>query len=335
MCIRDRLKIGEEAYTVLDAPGTYSLTPSSKVEEVAASLVDQADVVINVVDATNLERNLLLTSEVLERDVPVIVALNMIDEAGHKGVKIDVEKLEELLGVPVIPTVAVSGEGLKKLVEALPKAVNREKEPLKVDDRWAYVGSLVGEVQTIVHRHHTWLEALQDASLRPLTGIPIAAVVLYLAFQVVIGLGELLAGFMEDYFFGSFYGLLMNRLSEWLGGGGFLHDVLIGKLFDGAIEFEESMGVLTTGVFVEFGVVLPFLAVFYLVLGFLEDSGYLPRLAVFLDNLMHRLGLHGYAIIPTLLGLGCNVPGIMARHWNRPMHNAAAMPISATSSKRG
>jgi ferrous iron transport protein B len=307
-----QLKIGEDSYAVLDAPGTYSLTPSSKVEEVAADMVDQADVVINVVDATNLERNLLLTSEVLERDVPVIIALNMIDEAGHKGVKIDVEKLEELLGVPVIPTVAVSGEGLKKLVDAFPKAVNREKEPLEVADRWAYVGSVVSEVQTIIHRHHTWLESLQDASLRPLTGIPIVAVVLYLAFQLVIGAGEMIAGFLDEYLFGGLYGPLMNRLSEWLGSGGFLHDILIGRLFDGVIEFEESLGVLTTGVFVEFGIVLPFLTVFYLVLGFLEDSGYLPRLAVMADRVMHRVGLHGYSIIPMVLGFGCNVPAVLA-----------------------
>ncbi|MDY6825988.1 MAG: ferrous iron transporter B [Bacillota bacterium] len=307
-----QLTIGEDSYAVMDAPGTYSLTPSSKVEEVAADMVDQADVVINVVDATNLERNLLLTSEVLERDVPVIIALNMIDEAGHKGVKIDVEKLEELLGVPVIPTVAVSGEGLKKLVDALPKAINRKKKPLEVADRWAYVGSVVGEVQTIIHRHHTWLESLQDDSLRPLTGIPIVAIVLYLAFQLVIGVGEVIAAFLEEYFFGGFYGLLMNRLSEWLGSGGFLHDILIGRLFDGAIQFEESLGVLTTGVFVEFGIVLPFLTVFYLVLGFLEDSGYLPRLAVMADRVMHRVGLHGYSIIPMVLGFGCNVPAVLA-----------------------
>ncbi len=301
-----------ESFEVLDAPGTYSLEPTSKVEEVASTLVDQADIVINVVDATNLERNLFLTTELLERDVPLIVALNMIDEAGHKGVKIDIKKLEDLLGVPVIPTVAVSGEGLKELVDNLPESVNRKNMPLNISDRWVYIGELVGKVQEVVHRHHSWLETLQDASLRPSTGLPIAALVLFMAFQLVIGLGEFLHEFMEDYIFEGVYETLLLHLSEALGGTGFLHDILIGRLEEGNINFEESLGVLTTGVFVELGVVLPFLAVFYMVLGFLEDSGYLPRLAVMVDRSMHRLGLHGYSIIPMVLGFGCNVPAALA-----------------------
>ncbi|MGM0688291.1 MAG: FeoB small GTPase domain-containing protein [Bacillota bacterium] len=307
-----KLNTEHESFEVLDAPGTYSLTPTSKVEEVASSLVDRADIVINVVDATNLERNLFLTTEVLERNVPVLVALNMIDEAEHKGVIIDVEELESLLGVPVIPTVAVSGEGLKDLVDALPLAVNRKTDPLEISDRWSYVGKLVGEVQEVVHRHHSWLETLQDASLKPLTGIPIAAVVLFLAFQFVIGIGEFLAEFLEEYIFEGFYEPLLTYMSGLMGESGFLHDILIGRLIDGEIEFEESLGVLTTGIFVELGVVLPFLAVFYLALGFLEDSGYLPRLAVMVDRSMHRLGLHGYSIIPMVLGFGCNVPAALA-----------------------
>jgi len=309
---RGQLNTESESFEVLDAPGTYSLTPSSKVEEVASSLVDRADLVINVVDATNLERNLFLTTEVMERNVPVVIALNMIDEAKHKGVKIDVEKLESMLGVPIIPTVAVSGEGLKELIDALPRAVNKKVGPLETSDRWSYIGGLIGEVQEVVHRHHSWLETLQDASLRPLTGIPIAAVVLFIAFQFVIGIGELNAGFLEDYIFNGLYEPLLVYLSKLMGGGGFLHDVLIGRLIGGEIVFEESLGVLTTGVFVELGVVLPFLTVFYIVLGFLEDSGYLPRLAVMVDRSMHRLGLHGYSIIPMVLGFGCNVPAALA-----------------------
>lgn len=306
------LKTGQEFYEILDAPGTYSLNPSSKVEEVAAKLVDQADIAINIIDATNLERNLLLTSELLERDVPVIIALNMIDEAGHKGIKIDIEKLEELLGVPVIPTVAVSGEGLKDLVEALPGAAKHHSPERTQAERWAYVGSIIDCIQEVTHHHHSWLESLQDASLRPLTGLPFAAVVLFLAFQVVIGLGELIAGFLEDYLFAGIYEPFLLYISNLLGSGGFLHDILIGRLIQGEIEFEESLGVLSTGVFVEFGVVLPFLTVFYLVLGFLEDSGYLPRLAVMVDRVLHRVGLHGYSIIPMVLGFGCNVPAALA-----------------------
>lgn len=301
-----------EIYQVFDAPGTYSLDPASKGEEVASILVDQADVVINVVDATNLERNLYLTTQLLERRVPVIIALNMIDDAGHKGIILDIKKLESLLGVPIIPTVAVSGEGIKKLLSKLPKANKGKKEPLSPDDRWAFVGKTIGQVQEITHRHHTWIDRLEDASLQPMTGIPIALLIVFLIFSFVIGFGELLHDLLVEYLFEGLYEPILSHLSNILGGEGFWHDILIGKILEGQIDFEESLGVLTTGIFVELGIVLPFLLVFYLALGFLEDSGYLPRLAVMVDQVMHRLGLHGYAIIPMVLGFGCNVPAAMA-----------------------
>ncbi len=309
---RGHLTSGLSRYDVIDAPGTYSLEPSSKVEEVASTLVNKADIIINVIDATNLERNLYLTTQLLEREIPMVIALNMIDEAGHKGINIDIPLLESLLGVPVIPTSAVSGEGIKNLLASFKRATPGKGRKMSSSARWAFVGNVVNKVQDITHRHHTWLEKLQDASLKPLTGISIAAAVIFLAFQLVIGLGEFLHEFLEDYVFEGLYEPVILQLSNLMGGSGFLHDVLIGKLIDGQIDFEESLGVLTTGVFVEIGIVLPFLAVFYLVLGFLEDTGYLPRLAVMVDRFMHRLGLHGYSIIPMVLGFGCNVPAAMA-----------------------
>jgi ferrous iron transport protein B len=104
----------------------------------------------------------------------------------------------------------------------------------------------------------------------------------------------------------------MLRLSAFLGGAGFVHQVLIGDLTDGSLSFSGSMGLLTTGLYVPFAMVLPYVFAFYLVLSFVEDTGYLPRLAVLLDGLMHRVGLHGMGVIPILLGLGCNVPGALA-----------------------
>jgi ferrous iron transport protein B len=97
-----------------------------------------------------------------------------------------------------------------------------------------------------------------------------------------------------------------------MGGHGFLHDLLIGKLIDGEIDYGQSFGLLTTGLFVPLGAVLPYVLAFYTVLSFLEDSGYLPRLAVMVDTVMHRVGIHGLAIVPMLLGLGCNVPGALS-----------------------
>jgi ferrous iron transport protein B len=309
---RGELHTDEEIFEILDAPGTYSLVPTCRAEKVAAELINQAGIIINVVNATNLERNLFLTTQLLELGIPIIVALNLIDEATYKGIEINPRRLEELLGVPVVPTVAISGEGLKDLVRSIPKARRVEKEIRSDDQRWAEIGSLAGKVQKVTHRHRTWLEALQDASLKPLTGIPLAALVMFLAFKIVIGFGEYVhAVIFNELVFGRLYGPLIARLSTYLQGS-FWHDILIGKLVDGEICFEESLGMLTTGVFVAFGLVLPFLVIFFLVLGVLEDSGYLPRLAVMVDRLMHRVGLHGYAIVPMVLGLGCNVPAALA-----------------------
>ncbi len=309
---RGYIKIGDEEVEVIDVPGTYTLEPTSTAEEVALLMLQEGDVVIDVLDSTNLERNLYLTQELLEKDTPVVVALNMWDDTRHRGISIDAVRLEQLLGVPVVPTVAVTGQGIKELLDRIPHAVAPSRPKRTPDERWAAVGSIISEVQTITHHHHTRLERLQDASVKPITGLPIAAFVLALSFFVVWGLGELLIRFITEPVFEKLWSPLIMKLSTSLGSGGFWHDILIGRLFDGSIDFEQSMGVLTTGLFIPLGIVLPYVLVFYFVLGLLEDTGYLPRLAVLLDNLMHRIGLHGFAIIPTMLGLGCCVPAILS-----------------------
>jgi ferrous iron transport protein B len=309
---KGRIKIGAEEVEVIDVPGTYTLEPTSTAEEVASLMLQEGDVVIDVLDATNLERNLYLTQELLERGTPVVVALNMWDDTKHRGISINVSRLEQLLGVPVVPTVAVTGEGIKEILDCIPQAVSPKLQSRTTDERWAAVGNITSEVQTIAHHHHTWLEHLQDASVKPATGLPIAAAVLAVSFFVVWGIGEALIRFIMEPVFGNIWEPLMMRLSSALGPGGFWHDILIGRLFDGSIDFSQSMGVMTTGLFIPLGIVLPYVLVFYFVLGLLEDTGYLPRLAVLLDNLMHRIGLHGFAIIPTMLGLGCCVPAILS-----------------------
>jgi ferrous iron transport protein B len=304
-------KVWGEETEVIDVPGTYSLEPSSKAEEVAADMLQDGDLIIDVVDATNLERNLYLTQELLERKIPLIVALNIWDDTKHKGISIDAARLEQL-GVPVVPTVAVTGEGIMELISRVPDAASPDIPERSHDERWAAVGHIVDQVQTITHHHHTWLERLQDASVKPLTGLPIAAAVLLAAFALVRLIGEGLIGYVMEPLFDRLWAPLMMRLSEVLGSGGFWHDMLVGRLFDGEIDFVQSMGLLTTGLFIPFGAVLPYIVAFYLALGLLEDTGYLPRLAVLLDNLMHRMGLHGYAVIPTMLGLGCCVPAVLS-----------------------
>jgi len=356
-----RLRHHEHDFTVVDAPGTYSLEPIDDAAQVTVDLIDNAARIINVVDATHLERHLPLTMELLAQNVPLVLALNMCDEARHKGIEIDEQGLSAELGVPVVSIVARSGEGIKHLITtclALPArrkaAVNKAghpghhphlQHPPAADsgspagsrsanghvhlDRgrvWQRIGDVVEKVQTLHHHHHTVGNRLEDLSIHPWWGSLVALAVVAVSFSAIRLLGEfLITGgigivghpwltlpFGTELFFEKLVQPLLLRLSVLLGPGSFLHAILIGTLIDGRIDFMQSFGLLTSGLFIPLGAVLPYLLSFYFVLSLLEDSGYLPRLAVFLDNFMHRLGLHGYAIIPTLLGLGCNVPGVMA-----------------------
>ena len=309
---RGHMKLGEETVEIIDVPGTYTLEPTSEAEEVAQQMLGTGDVVINIVNATNLERNLYLTLQLLERDVPMVIALNMWDDTGHRGIEIDLDRLSELLGVPVIPTVATTGQGIKELVSSIPDAASPDTPVRSRDERWTTIGSIIDQVQRVTHRHHTWREHLADATVRPFSGSIIALAVLAGAFLVTRLIGEGLIGYVLEPLFNSLWAPVLLRLSDLLGGTGFLHEILVGNLIDGQLDFVQSFGLLSSGLYVPFAMVLPYIVSFYLVLGLLEDTGYLPRLAVLMDTVMHRLGLHGYAIIPTLLGLGCNVPAILA-----------------------
>jgi len=308
------LKLGEEQVELIDVPGNYTLEPGSKAEEVAVEMLKEGDLVINVVDATNLERNLNLTLQLLERQTPVIVALNMWDDTKHRGINIDVAKLEELLGVSVVPTVGVTGQGVRELVRRLPEAKvpKNARTYSNSDERWTRVGDIVSQVQSLSHRHHRWYEHLEDASSHRIGGIFIALLVLFATFWFVRFIGEGIIGYVAEPIFEGLWTPVLMKLSVALGAGGFWHNVLIGNLIGGEIDPSQSFGLLSTGLYIPLVAVLPYIIAFYLALGTLEDIGYLPRLAVLMDTIMHRLGLHGYAIIPTILGFGCNVPAVMA-----------------------
>lgn len=321
-----RLAFGNSCFHLIDVPGAYTLDPTNEAEDVARRIVDEgAEAIIVVLDSTALERNLYLALQVLERGLPVVVALNMVDEARHKGIAVDASALAEALGVPVVPTVAVTGQGINELVRALEERTRRaapeahspaETTPpatlRSAEERWLVIGSVIQRVQRVTHRHHTWRDKLEDASVDRIWGGLIALAVILGSYSAIRLLGEGLIDHLLDPLANRLLLPLLEKLSAALGGEGLLHHILIGRLVDGAIDFEQSFGMLTTGLYVEFVMVLPYVTAFYTVLSFLEDFGYLPRLAVFFDALLHRLGLHGFAIIPTLLGLGCNVPGILA-----------------------
>jgi len=315
---RGYLSARGEKLEIVDLPGTYSLEPTSKAEEVAVTLLREQSkdevAVINIVDSTNLERNLYLTLQLIEAGYHIIVCLNMCDDTVHRGISIDVAKLEARLGVPVISTCAVTGVGIKMLIERLEQA--RTGVLPRIADthqqRWQEIGEIIEDVQRLTHRHHTLRELLEDTSIRPFSGILIGMAVIYTSFKIVRFLGESLISKVFDPLFAKFYQPVVEKLSALLGGDGFIHHLLIGDLIAGKIDFKQSMGLFTTAPYIELVMVLPYVISFYFVLSLLEDIGYLPRLAILLDNILHRIGLHGYAIIPVLLGFGCNVPGILA-----------------------
>lgn len=323
---KGKLRLDGRPVEIIDAPGTYSLKPSNKAEEAAAKMLQDADVVIDVIDATNLERNLYLALELLERKIPIVIALNMWDEARHLGIHIDEKKLEKMLKVPVVPTVALTGEGIKELVSNIKNAKSPKRELLKNDEqRWVEIGRIVKQVEKFEHKHHDLRDKIEDLTIKPITGIPIALGIIFAAFWLVRLIGENLIYYVLDRFFYNIYLPLIEQLSKIIGPG-FIHTILIGE-FGTKIDFVESLGMLTTGLYVPIAMVLPYIIAFYFVLSLLEDTGYLPRLATLVDNVFHKLGMHGHGIVPMFLGLGCNVPGALA---TRTLETRKQRFISAT-----
>jgi len=308
---KGKMRIDGQRVEIIDAPGTYSLEPSNKAEEVALKVLENADIVINVVNATNLERNLYLTLELLEKDIPTIIALNLWDEAKHLGIHIDEKELEKLLGIPVVTTIALTGEGIKNLVSRIKKAkTNPEIKPTSEEGRWIEIGSIIKKVEQVEHRHHSIRDRISDLTIKPLTGLPIALGIIFTSFWFVRLIGESLITYVMQPLFDNIYLPLVSRLGEILGPG-FLYKFLISQTYQ-EIDFVESLGMITTGLYVPIAMVLPYIIAFYFMLSLLEDTGYLPRLSTLLDNIFHKLGMHGHGIVPVFLGLGCNVPGMLA-----------------------
>ncbi len=305
--------VGGEKFELIDVPGTYSLEATSKAEEVAQTMLQEGDIVINVLDATHLERNLYLTLEILEMKKPTVIALNLWDETKHLGIEIDVAQLEALLGVPIVTTCALCGTGIKELGSSVSDAQpSKTIEPMSEEARWLKVGEIIRDVQVVHHRHHTIRERLTDATIKPTTGIPLAILAILFMFLFIVEVGNAIIDYIMDPIFYTYYGPWMVNAVNSFAPSGLLHNLLIGSSTIESLDFEQSLGILTTGLYVPFGLVLPFIITFYFVLSFLEDLGYLPRLAVLFDTGLHKLGLHGAAIVPTILGCGCNVPGALA-----------------------
>ncbi|MCX7957150.1 MAG: ferrous iron transporter B [Endomicrobia bacterium] len=306
------LKVQKDIYEVIDVPGIYSLQPTTKSEEVAINILKDAmsskdTIIINVLDSTNLERNLNLTLQLIKNNLPMIIVLNFCDEIEHKGISINYNKLEEIFGIPVIKTCARSGEGIKEIINKL-KNIKISNLNFDIEKKWEKIGEITSQVQKITHRHHTLLDMISELSIHPFTGLPIAIAILASTFLIIRFLGENLIQYIFEPIFNNFYLPLLKTSLIKITKSNFIYNLLIGT----TPEPMESFGILTTGLYIPLVVVLPYLLTFYFILSLLEDIGYLPRLAVMLDNFFHKLGIHGYSAIPILLGFGCKVPGILS-----------------------
>lgn len=293
-------------FELIDAPGIYSLEHFSEAEETALQLIKDCDIIINVVDVTNLERNLNLTLQLLQTEKPTMVCLNFWDDAAHNGIAIDVPALENILDVPVVTVSALRNEGIAKLVETL-QQVKSSNLQYSTEDHWKQIGSIIDRVQKLEHRHHTVWERLSDFTIHPVGGIITAFGVLLATLLVVRFLGEGIINSLLDPFYTNIYAPVIMKLANHIPS-----EFIIGLLVGYSTDPMQSFGILTSGLYIAMVLVFPYFFSFYFVFGFLEDVGYLPRLSVLLDNIFHRLGLHGYSSIPVMLGLGCKVPAILS-----------------------
>ena len=328
-------RVGQDA--LMDTPGVYGLSSFNEEERIAREIVLGADIVINVVDAVHLQRDLFLTQQVIDMGIPVVVALNMVDEAARNGLEINYRLLENLLGVSVVPTVAVTKKGLELLKNQLDEATPGNAEPELMNRLASYTpklprreGVLIlegdGEVAQIlgvepggwrdqiylarrrrvnevadrviseVYREATFGIRLGHWMIRPITGFPILMLSLWMVYHLVgVFFAQTVVDFTE--------GVIMEGYYEPAIRG------LIGSVMDldsvGGEILAGQFGLLTMTISYIVGLLFPLVLGFFLVLSVLEDSGYLPRIAILVDRALTTLGLNGQAVIPLILGFGC------------------------------
>lgn len=290
-----------KAVRVLDLPGTYSLDATSPDEEITRNVVQgkiaeeqEQNAFLCVVDATNLKLHLGLVLEMIELGRPVLVVLNMMDEARRRGMQINTQKLSERLGVPVVETVAVRNSGIENLKNALDQGKysvpQTELSGLKGNSHQR-VESILNDVVNFVDQEDKRTDFLDKIFLHPVLGLISLAVMMFVIFQAVFAWA---APFMDGI--ETFFGWLGEFLGEYIS-----HPLLNSLVVDGIIA--GAGGVV---------VFLPQILILFFFILVLEESGYLPRAAFLLDKLMFKAGLSGRAFIPLLSSFACAIPGIMA-----------------------
>ncbi len=305
---------GGEGLVAVDLPGAYSMSPFTSEESITSSYVkkENPDVIINIVDGTNLSRSLFFTTQLLELGIPVVVALNKSDINEKKETKIDTGALSEKLGCPVVNTVSTAAEGLKAVVDAAVEAAGgpqqapytqgdidlTDKKEVETADRkrFDFVNAIVKEVESrkVLTKDKNIGDKIDAVLTNKWLGIPIFAVVMFLVFQISqawVGpyIADTLVAWLE-----SFQGFVGGQFEN-------ASPLLSALLVDGVIG----------GVIAVIGF-LPLVMVMYFLIALLEDCGYMSRVAVVLDPIFKKVGLSGKSVIPFVITIGCAVPGIMA-----------------------
>ena len=311
------MMLGDQSVEIVDLPGIYSLEQDylGLDEIIARDFLRQEnyDLVINIIDATNLERNLVLTQQVLEASQNVIVALNMVDVAHQNGVEIDVVALSKKLGVIVVPIVASRGTGVDGLKFHMQESLTAGKKPEtersvevshdiheatgdKLIRRYHTAKRLVDGVMLMTPVEHSLTEQIDRWVLNRWLGIPFFLFMMYAMFTVAISFGAVFIDFF-DILFGAVFVDSSRWLLTWSG----FPEWLVVLLADGL-----GSGIQLVATFI------PVIGFLFLCLSMLEDSGYMSRAAFVVDRLMSKLGLPGNAFVPLIVGFGCNVPSVMA-----------------------
>lgn len=305
---------GSEELIAVDLPGAYSMSPFTSEESVTSSYVkkENPDVIVNIVDATNLSRSLFFTTQLMELEIPMVVALNKSDINKKKDTKIDSVKLSERLGCPVVDTVSTSSDGLADVIKAAVERVGKsQKAPYRQGDidltdktavenadrkRFEFVNRIVKDVETrkVLTKDKNFGDKIDAVITNKFVGIPIFAVVMFLVFEISqVWVGPFIADNLVA---------LMESFQSWIGDLlGNANPLLSALLVDGIIG----------GVIAVLGF-LPLVMIMYFLIAMLEDCGYMSRVAVVLDPIFKKVGLSGKSVIPFVITIGCAVPGIMA-----------------------
>ena len=312
--VKKKFYKGKNQLTLVDLPGAYSMSPFTSEESITSTYVkeENPDVIINIVDATNLSRSLFFTTQLLELSIPLVVALNKTDINEKKNTVIDVKKLSEKLGCPVVETVSTSAKGIKDVVKLALSMVGKDqkapfnqqnvdlndKKEVEIADRirFDFVNEIVSEVEVreVLTKDRTFQDKIDVVLTNRWIGILVFAVVMFFVFHVSQAtVGPWIADYLVSY---------IDAFKEW-----------VSALLEGANPFLVAL--LADGIIGGVGAVvgfLPLVMVMYFLIALLEDCGYMSRVSVVLDPIFKKVGLSGKSVIPFVITTGCAIPGVMA-----------------------